>query len=400
MAEPQPFLIDVSRLIWRAWSGRHVTGIDRVCLAYLRQYAGRSQAVVMTAQLRRVLPVAASRALFEVLLADRRNFRWRFVGWLARYGFAFGSGERGRGRICFNIGHTGLDRPGLVDWYRDFDLRPIHFIHDIIPITHPQYCRAGEADRHRARMNAALASATGLIANSQATVDTLRAYADDQGMRFPPIVAAWLGVADILGGTEGEGGEAERQPAQFTVLGTIEARKNHRLLIDVWRRLASRGGASVPILNIVGQRGWEIADVLDALDHDEAIKPYVIEHTNLDDAGLRTLLRQSRALLFPSLVEGYGLPMVEAMGLKVPVIASDLPVFREIGEGIPLFIDPHDPDAWLTAVQDFSNAESADRSRQTARLAGYAPPRWDDHFHTVDDWLGRQGFLDLQPGED
>lgn len=397
MAERQPLLIDVSRLIWRAWSGRHVTGIDRVCLAYLRHYGNRAQAVVMTARVRRILPPAASAALFHVIQADRDRFRARFVAWLARYGWAFVAREKGRGRLCLNIGHTGLDRPGLVQWYRDIGISPVHFIHDLIPITHPQYCRSGEAERHRARMTAALTSATGLIANSEATVESLKAYAAEAGLQVAPIVAAWLGVEEWL--EEGQPSRSPTDPAgEFVVLGTIEARKNHRLLIDVWRKLAASGG-SVPTLHIVGQRGWEVDDVLNALDCDDRIRPFVREHRQLDDGGLRDLLRRATALLFPSMVEGYGLPMVEAMAMQVPVIASDLPVFREIGRGIPTFLDPADLDEWQQTIRAFAAPASVERERQVEALRAYSAPSWAGHFAIIDRFLARLRARNAEPIE-
>lgn len=397
MAEGQPLLIDVSRLIWRAWSGRHVTGIDRVCLAYLRHYRVRAQAVIMTAQLRRIISPRASAALFDVILADRAGFRRRFVQWAALHGWLMFRGEAGEGRICLNIGHTGLDRPGLVQWYRALDLRPVHFIHDLIPITHPQYCRAGEADRHRLRMDAALTSASGLVANSQATVDSLEEYAARQGMRVAPIVPAWLGVDDWLQRSPVD--PSLRANDQFVVLGTIEARKNHRVLIDAWRKMAAQGG-NVPTLHIVGQRGWEVNDVLNALDRDHALRRHVIEHRSMDDGALRDLLDRATALLFPSLVEGYGLPMVEAMAAGVPVIASDLPVFREIGCGVPTFVDASDVGQWVDTIRAFQAPDGAERARQTAALHHYSAPSWAEHFRLVDGFLAQLDRADAEPFQD
>ena len=62
-----PFLFDVTRLIWRRWKGRLPTGIDRVCLAYLRHFAARSQAVIQHDRFRRILGIEASHALFALL---------------------------------------------------------------------------------------------------------------------------------------------------------------------------------------------------------------------------------------------------------------------------------------------------------------------------------------------
>ena len=66
------------------------------------------------------------------------------------------------------------------------------------------------------------------------------------------------------------------------------------------------------------------------------------EHPELSDSALPTLLAGARALLCPAFVEGYGLPIAEALALGVPVICSDIPVFREVGRNVPEFLDPLD----------------------------------------------------------
>jgi hypothetical protein len=112
----------------------------------------------------------------------------------------------------------------------------------------------------------------------------------------------------------------------------------------------------------------------------------VTERGRCDDAALATLLRGARALLMPSFAEGYGMPVVEAMRLGVPVIASDLPVFREIAGVIPTYLSPLDGSGWERMVLDYAGA-SATRDRQLAALHGYRAPDWASHFAAVEPWL-------------
>jgi glycosyltransferase involved in cell wall biosynthesis len=113
----------------------------------------------------------------------------------------------------------------------------------------------------------------------------------------------------------------------------------------------------------------------------------VIEVGRCTDPELTAHLKNARALLFPSLVEGYGLPLIEALHAGVPVIASDLPVFREIGQNIPDFLDPVDPAAWERQILSYASDESASRAAQLERLEGYRAPSWADHFAGVNAWL-------------
>jgi glycosyltransferase involved in cell wall biosynthesis len=113
----------------------------------------------------------------------------------------------------------------------------------------------------------------------------------------------------------------------------------------------------------------------------------VVEIGRCDDLELAGHLAGARALLFPSLAEGYGLPLIEALSSGTPVIASDLPVFREIGQGIPDLLDPIDGPAWERAVMAYAEADSSPRAAQLERMAGYRAPAWENHFSEVDKWL-------------
>jgi glycosyltransferase involved in cell wall biosynthesis len=97
--------------------------------------------------------------------------------------------------------------------------------------------------------------------------------------------------------------------------------------------------------------------------------------TGLPDGAVASLLLGARALLFPSLAEGFGLPLVEAAALGTPVIASDLPVIREVLGDYPVYLDPVDSYPWMETVKTLALSQT----RQTA----LTPPTWRDHFNTV-----------------
>jgi len=375
-----PLLIDATRLVWRRWSGYQPTGIDRVCLAYLDRFGDEAQAVVHHRWFRRILDRESSALLFRLLAEPRADFRKAFARlvmrslWLRR--------PDGNGRSYLNLGHTGLDSDGFVQWVRRTHVRPLYFVHDLIPLTHPQYCRPGEDERHARRMLTVLESAIGIIANSQATLDDLGRFARRQSLSLPPSVAAWLGGTSFKGLVKPE----QLDRPTFLVLGTIEGRKNHLLLLNIWRRLALQM-ATPPRLLIVGQRGWQAKQVFDLLDRDPILRNHVVEVNRCTDAELVDWLGSARALLFPSWAEGYGLPLVEALGAGLPAIASDIPVFREIGSGIPLLLDPGDEAAWEASILDFARPESAARAAQLEKIARYRAPDWDSHFAVVEKWL-------------
>ena len=381
MTDDAPLLFDVTRLIWRRWKGRLPTGIDRVCLAYLRHFGERAQAVVQHERFRRIVDRDASRELYALLEGSPKRLRRQLPLRALRH--LRGLNCAGRGRLYLNIGHTGLDSPGFRGWALKSAVKPVFLVHDLIPITNPEFCRAGEAERHRQRMRAVLTTGAGVIGNSQATLDALAEFAGEERLSVPPFLVAWLG-ADPLPVPE----QAPRpERPTFVILGTIEGRKNHVLLLDIWSRLIDRLGAKAPRLLIIGQRGWEAGTVFDRLEHDGKLRGHVTEVGRCTDAELAGHLASARALLFPSFVEGYGLPLVEALGIGVPVIASDLPVFREIGGDAPMYLDPRDQRSWEAAILDYAAADSSARAAQIDRMRGFRAPTWHDHFDKVEAWL-------------
>jgi len=383
-----PLLLDASRLVWRRWSGTRATGIDRICLAWMEHYGPRAQAVIVHRQGQAILPFSTSQALFRLLTRPERErggavaFRAALASLAIRRRGHLRDRLEGCGRFWLNPGHTGLDRAGLSEWTRRRGLRPVHLVHDLIPLTHPQFCREGEAERHVRRMTTVLDSAAGVVANSAHTLETFVEFAASRCRAVPPAVVAWPGTTLLPHVPVPKASEPT-----FVILGTIEARKNHALLLKVWRQLIEAGGGSgMPRLVIVGRRGWEGDDVFARLDRGE-FGDRVLEVGPLDDRRLSEMLTGARAMLFPSLAEGYGMPLVEALAAGVPVIASDLPVFREIGQGVPELLPPNDVAAWIAAIADYARPDSARRRQQLDRLSGFRAPDWHGHFATVDNFL-------------
>lgn len=384
MSQPRPFLLDVSRLVWRVWTGRIPTGIDRVCLAYIEHFGPRSRAVVQRGGLRRILSPGHSDALFALLAAGEADFRQRFVRLAGRVLLARREQPGGSRPLYINVGHTGLDRPDLARWIAREGLRAVFLIHDLIPLTHPEFCRAGEPEKHRSRMENALRSANGIIVNSQVTADSLRAFADDAAIAMPSCEVAWIAGHDLPAAPVPS---PVRRP-YFVSLGTIEGRKNHILLLQLWKRLAGIMGDHAPALVIIGQRGWEAEHALAMLDRAPALRRHVIELNNASDAETAAYVAGARALLMPSFAEGFGIPVVEALQLGTPVIASDLPVFREIAGDIPTYLDSCDGAGWERAIVDFLE-DGPERRRQLSLMPAYTPPSWAGHFTRVERWLDR-----------
>ncbi|MBO1855168.1 glycosyltransferase family 4 protein [Burkholderia cenocepacia] len=374
--------LDVTRLLSRLYNGLRPTGVDRVGLAYIERYGARANAVLSERGFSVVLTDKDSQQTFEILLSSICN-RYAIRKLVARSCVNQLRFKNVASSTLLHTSHNGME---FQRYYRAMarrNARSVFMVHDLIPLTHAEYCRPGVDNAHRQRIHTALRHANGLIANSQATLDSLTVEADLAGLRLPPSVVAPLasGVA-----TRAQGSSPLDHP-YFVMLGTIEPRKNHWFMLHVWRRLVERHGAAAPKLIIIGRRGWECENVIDMLDRCRNLRGVVIEEADCSDDRLHLWLQHARALLFPSFVEGYGMPLVEALALRVPVLASELDVFHEIAADIPDYIDPLDGPGWLSHIEAYSQEDCVKRDAQLARIERFREPTWAEHFDHVDRFL-------------
>ena len=157
-------------------------------------------------------------------------------------------------------------------------------------------------------------------------------------------------------------------------LGILDQRKNHRLLLQVWRDMIRRATGPVPKLVLVGAPGLRTAGLHDMVARSPGLDRAVRIVSDLPSPAVRHVLGGARGLLMPSFAEGFGLPIIEAQALGIPVVASDIPAHREVGGPDTTLLDPLDGPGWRQAVE---------------RLAGepvrpappFDPPQdWDRYF--------------------
>jgi glycosyltransferase involved in cell wall biosynthesis len=392
-------LFDLSRLISRA--GRETpTGIDRVELAYAEHLVAGPTPLSFTMMTPLggfgLLPEAVATEYLQVLAGA-----WREAGSpqriaqakrLARtlHTAALWRGERalrgqcrsGNGRAVYMlVSHHHLEnRRAIARLKRQLRACFVCLIHDLIPIEFPEYALPGQNDKHRRRIEAAAALADAVIVNSTVTREGFAPYLA-RASRAPPVVVAPFGV-NLTAGMPAK--PPPVKPPYFVCVGTIEARKNHLLLLNLWRQLADELRDAAPRLVLIGQRGWETENAIDMLERCPALRGVVFERTDVPDDEAARLVQGARALLLPSFAEGFGFPLVEALALGVPVLCSNLAALRENGGDVPEYLDPLDGLGWRSAVVDYALPASPRRAAQLCRLSGWRAPSWQDHFSTVE----------------
>jgi glycosyltransferase involved in cell wall biosynthesis len=154
---------------------------------------------------------------------------------------------------------------------------------------------------------------------------------------------------------------------------TIEARKNHGLLLSVWKRLLqSIPPEQVPILVLVGKWGWAFEAVKNQIELDPALERHVVVLSNVSDAELVWLYQNSVFTVFPSFSEGWGLAVSESLYHGTPVVMSTAPALAEAAQGLMPQFDPYDIVAWEKALAELIRSPEALASLR-ARAAEFKP---------------------------
>jgi glycosyltransferase involved in cell wall biosynthesis len=289
----------------------------------------------------------------------------------------------GRDTVYINVGQIGLAFPYLLRWLnRRPDVRPLFMLHDVIPLEMPEYVSPAAVKAHAAMVDQTARYAAGLIVTTRTAQGAIEAELGRRGVKALPTLALPLPVPSIFREPPDPDPTLAAFP-YFVVCGAIELRKNHLLLLEVWKRLFRKHGSAAPHLVIVGSRGWRGDLILDRLRRSGDVSAHIHVLQGLSTPALKRLISGARALLMPSFIEGFGLPVVEAAAIGTPVVASDIPAHREVGHPETIFVDPIDGPGWETAIASLLSNEAG----RLAPSSGYASLSWTDYFASLSPFI-------------
>jgi glycosyltransferase involved in cell wall biosynthesis len=279
----------------------------------------------------------------------------------------------GTNAVYLNVSQYPLSRPTYFRWLRERpDVKPVFMIHDLLPIEYPEFFRADSVERHARRLKVFAEIAAGAIVSTPAVAEALLAHLKGLGRKTLPLLVQPLPVSQVFHRPREHDEGLAAQP-YFIICGTIEPRKNHLLVLNLWRELARLFGPATPKLIVAGARGWENENIVDMLDRCPAIRDHVIEASGLSTPSLKRLIDNARAVLMPSFAEGYGLPVAEALTAGTPVLASNLPSLRAMDGSAITWLDPVDGLGWLAAICRLSEAPAHwDQARRDRPLAMFS----------------------------
>ena len=254
----------------------------------------------------------------------------------------------------------------------------VNVIYDLIPLSNPGVMDSKEmCDAFAYWFDKITLSTDGVVAISETMADSVRHYIESASGCYKapsfPILHFYLGSElDLVKRSDGVDNNIRNifdlGTHVFIVVGSIEPRKNHKFILDAFDRFWAKDGNATLVL--IGREGWRNEDTLERIANHPRLGTQLYLLRSASDTELDFCYCNASALLFASIVEGFGLPIVEAFQRGLPVICSDIAIFREIASGRARFFDLSSADNLVRELEDF--CRSVDLSSRKNRV----PQKW------------------------
>ena len=261
-------------------------------------------------------------------------------------------------------------------------------LYDLIPVRFPQFVVPGYVELLTDYFGELLWLADQTMCISESTRRDWLRYAYEVGAKPVPSTVFPLGCD--LSPVAAPGSKVELPPElqdkRFALyVSTIEPRKNHRMLYEAWDECirTKQVDPAQDRIVFVGRRGWAIGDLLREIETNPLTRDTIVLLHDVSDAQLTMLYRSCAFVLFPSLYEGFGLPLAEALSYGKLCVTTDAGALAEIGDDLVMRLDAKDTLAWSRAIGRLMPS-SAERDTWEARIRNaYRPINWDEaaqHF--------------------
>lgn len=272
----------------------------------------------------------------------------------------------------------------------------VTLVHDLIPLTQPLSVSAPMTEKFEHWFEAVVLKSDRILCVSRSAADDLVSYVTREGSRTKPDlrIGWWRLGADFDEQTDARvSAEASDIMAGatpiFLSVGTLEPRKAYPIALEAFDILWRANVVDARYV-IVGRAGWQSEALQREITNHPEFGRRLFWLRDASDADLRLCYERARGLIFPSTVEGFGLPLVEAGRRGLPVIASDIPVFHEIGGADVRYFDLLDPVALAGEILRLS------REASTSVRASHIT--WDDSAQALFDLIWTDAYPARMPG--
>lgn len=289
--------------------------------------------------------------------------------------------------VSMGLDWDNKDLPELYRLKNQTGLKVLWFCYDLIPVRFPHLCVGEVADFFSHYFCDAAWCADKVLCISECSrrdlvnvLDALGAPAADTavvrlGCEIPPRrdVPPSAEVAAIL-----------REP-YILFVSTIEKRKNHEMIYRAVVRLLDGGRVDLPRVVFVGMHGWGVNDFMNDLRFDPRVRDRICVLNRVSDDDLAQLYRNTLFTLFPSLYEGWGLPVAESLAYGKFCIASSMGALPEVGGDLIDYLDPWDIHGWVGAISRYLDGPAALAAREAQIRTHFRPTKWSQTAATVYD---------------
>ena len=260
----------------------------------------------------------------------------------------------------------------LCDIKKEIAIQIITCIYDLIPVTNPEFIAN---ERHSLLLmkhfTLVAKNADLVFVNSKTVEDHFKIFCLEIGVPAPNIARIPWGFEEFSSLSPTRPIEINNEVLPFVLaVGTFEIRKNYSLVLNMVN-YAHEKQIAIPKIVIVGRAGWGTAELQSSLRLNKTWNEKVLWLSNVSDSELKWLYNHATAYINPSHDEGFGLPIVEAINAKVPVILSDIAIFRELFSDAT-FASPNDPVSWVQILHSLTDAEES-TSKKTFKIYS-----WDE----------------------
>lgn len=260
----------------------------------------------------------------------------------------------------------------------------INLIYDIIPIEHPERCDRFMINNFKNMLSKVLQNSDGIITDSKTVADKIISLISKESIKIKEdFKIGWLHIGFspknfINNNIENENIKSIIKEKPFIIVGTIEPRKGHVFALDAFEELWEKG--SNLKLCIIGKVGWNVEKLVERIKgHEEyGKKLFFIEYPT--DEELAYCYRNSEALIFPSIDEGFGLPLIEAASFKLPLILSDIEIFRELANDNALYFKSANPKDLKDTIIKYVELKSNNLLPQSEKIKINT---WEDTFNSI-----------------
>ncbi len=291
--------------------------------------------------------------------------------------------------ITLGLDWDHLDLEGLEKLVQKGSLKLISNFNDAIVIRNPIFAHS-DAQVQQLRHYFSLCFQHALFVNciSKTAKNDAIWLSKNLGVSLPSMLVNPLGF-DTSSVRLTDAKQRPKKPYCIFV-SSFERRKNHQLLLNVYKR--SVEPEALPNVLFCGRDAGTLEDIRAQLDRTKQLSNKITILEGAPDSQVQSYLQNADFVIFPSLHEGWGLGVSEAMSIGKLVVASDIQALRESSQDLAIFLDPHDTKSWEHTLKMLYQNKKLKKKQEELIQSHFVPRTWDQYFNCFSAALGRHMF--------